>query len=121
VSRTDKTTPTRVQMAAGDRTYTATHSRECVMDPKMCNLPENPDPHHETSVPPTTFALQEWKGRYWLRRVQCYWSPGPYIGKHNKIKSDCGCSMCTMKRERREMNRRARHKAKAQINKERYL
>ena len=105
-------------MAAGDRTYEAWHSRWCLRGEVPCTLPDKPSAKHETSQD-YTFRLAEYRGRFWLQKIRCYWSPGPYIGKHSRIKSDCGCSMCTMKRERREMNRRDRHNAKKQIRKER--
>jgi hypothetical protein len=120
VSKTDKTRPVRVQMTQGDRTYYAVHSRECMDDSKNCNLPEQPDPHHPTARTPDQYRI--WSshyrpGMFFLTRVQCYWSPDPYIGKHFRIKSDCGCKQCTMQDYRRRGRRRDRHIAKTKLKK----
>lgn len=121
MSKTDKTRPWRVQAVEGDRTAQPVHSRECLADPKNCNLPPLTG-HHPTSIPPTMFRIwqSKWNGMFHLNRVQCYWSPDPYIGLHGRIKSDCGCQLCTSQYYRRRQNRRARHKAKSALNKERY-
>ena len=120
VSKTDKTRPWRVQAVEGDRTVHAVHSRECMADEKNCNLPPLTG-DHPTSDPPTMFRIWEYRFRpgYWyLSRVQCYWSPDPYIGLHGQIKSDCGCSLCTDQWYRKRQNRRSRHQAKAQLRRE---
>ena len=115
MSNTDKTRPVRVQISQGDRTYYAHHSPRCVRGDVPCTLPEQPDGKHDTSKDFVTWLSEYGQGRFWVYKVRCDWWAGPYIGKHGKIKSDCGCSMCTDKRERREERRRSRHNARKEI------
>jgi hypothetical protein len=117
MSKTDRDRPVRVQITQGDRSYYAHHSPRCIRGEVRCTLPEVPTNKHYTSEE-FELWLAEWKGRFYFYRVMCRWEADPYIGKHRRFKSDCGCELCTQKHERRRQRRRDRHNAKQQLRKE---
>ena len=98
MSKTDKTDPPWTRVNDPDVINWVNHSGKCLSG-GACDLPSKPKVER---VPST----------------ECHYAALESVGRHGRLKSLCGCSMCMMSAERAMENRKQRRSAKREIQKE---